>query len=80
MISDARERRDRLRRHAIERVRRISQSLGERTPDLEVKLGILLARDVAVHVLDGILEPFGVDEVARVGLRQALRGAHLLGR
>ena len=38
VIPDARERRDRLRRYAIERRRRISESLGERAPDFEVKL------------------------------------------
>ena len=60
------------------RLAREAQVFGEVAPDLQVKLGGLLACDLAVHLLDSGLELLGVDQQARVGLRQRLGTGHLV--
>src|SRR5262249_46118435 len=68
VIADARERRQGLGRNRIEQLVRITQLKRERPADRKVKLGLLLPRDLAVHLPNLRLEGVAVDERARVGL------------
>jgi len=76
VVADAREGVDRLRRDPVQDVTRVAEPLGENATGLEMKLGVLLVGDLAVHLLDLGLELGGLYECGGVELRQILGGLH----
>ena len=79
VVADTGVRGDRLGRDAVEQRRRVAEVLGELAADLKVKVRHLLAGHVPVHLLHFRLQLAGVDQRARVGLRQRRGARHLLG-
>ena len=77
VVADAGEGGERLGRDGVQQLGLVAEVLGQAAPDLEVQLGVA-AGDVAVHVLDGRLEPLAVHQRARVELGQRLRLCHLV--
>ena len=61
----------------VEQPGRIAEVLGQLAADLEVQVGVLVARDVAVHGLDLGLEALAVDE--RAGIKR-FHARQLTGR
>ena len=76
MLADTGEGGQRLGRDRGEQLGRIAEVLRDRAADLEVQVGHLVARDVAVHLADLRLELARIDERARVRLWQRRVVAH----
>ena len=78
VVADPRKGGQGLGGYRIEQLARIPEAQRELPPDREMECGVLLAGDLAIHLLHLRLEHLTVDEGAGVRLRQRRRQGHLV--